>query len=329
MYKRELENLLQQKNLPKSILLYGVCSYQNTYFGELILDAWEVEKEDILTFYFDEYEFESAKKHLSQNSLFGNKNIAIIKTTKNIPKKDLDILVGICQKNANSYLLVQCFADEKNTKNMTKSFTKKQNGDFVRFFKLNIKEALSILGLQARKLKLNIGDVALSHLYLTHNEELSLAVNELSKLSILNKEIQVSDIDALVFGLGEINLGDFISDIVEKKDIKKQYENLIQSGNYQEVFIINALQNYVSELFAFHSYIKLHGNFNALDILGYPLPPQLASKRATQATRIKIPTFQAILQVLANAEYTLKQGTFKDKDVFILSTILEVQSKLV
>ncbi len=328
MYKKNLQILLQDKNLPKSLLLYGVCSYQIKHFGDEILNSWDAQKEDILTFYFDEYDFSSAKNHLSQNSLFGNKNIAVIKTTKNIPKKDLDILVGICQKNANSYLLVQCFADEKNTKNMTKSFSKKSNSDFVRFFKANANEALGILNLEARKLNLHVENFALSHLYMLHNEELSLAVNELDKLTILDKQIQKSDIDNLVFGLGEVNLSDFLSNLMDKKDVKDDFLNLSESGNYQEIFIINALQNYVSELFAFQTYIKLNGNFDATKILGYPLPIHLAQKRATQSMRLSLESFSSILKVLANAEYSLKKGSFKDKNTFVLSVILEVQSKL-
>ncbi|PID48326.1 MAG: DNA polymerase III subunit delta [Proteobacteria bacterium] len=326
MYKRELENLIRQKSLPKSFFLYGVCNYQVSYFGDVILDIWEAE--DTLTFYFEDYDFSLAKRHLSQNSLFGNKNILAIKTQKNIPKKELDTLVDICQKNQNSHFLLQCFADEKNTKNMTSSFAKKKNADFARFFKANMGEAMQLLSLEAKKLNLNISQFALNHLYLTHNEELSLAVNELSKLSILEKEIQKEDINELIFGLGEVNLGDFIVNLIDKKDIKAQFETLMQAGNHSEIFIINSIQAYVCELFAFHSYIKLHGNFDPKQILGYPLPMPLAQKRAAQGMNLDLATFKNLLHTLANAEYTIKKGSFKDKQNYLLSTLLKLQGLL-
>ncbi len=325
MYKKDLLNLLNQNALPKAFMAYGACEYQTSHFGKIIADLWSDSKDDILTFYFDAYDFSSAKQHLSQSSLFSNKNIAVIKTDKTIPKKELDTLVQICQKNDNSYLLLQFFGDEQKAKNITKSFTKKNGADFVRFFKLNMNEALQMLKLEAQKLNLDIEPYALQHLYLFHNEDISLCVNELPKLTIMETRISKKNIDELVFGLGEVNLEDFISKIVEKKDIKNDFLTLAECGQYDEIFIINSLQNYICTLFLFHSYIKIHGSFDARAILGYPLPPQLAQKRANQSMKLSLPSFAKVLKALAKAEHTLKQGTFSDKNTYLLSTILKVQ----
>lgn len=326
MYKREFESLIRQNNLPKSILLYGVCDFQITYFGNLVSKMWMGESEEALTFYFDAYDFTTLKQHLSQSSLFGNKNIAILKTDKTIPKKELDIFIDICYKSENSHLLVQCYSDEQKSKNMAKSFTKKRYADFVRFFKPNTNEAIQMLNREAQKLNLNIEHFALQHLLAIHNEDLSLAANELSKLSILDHEIMKKDIDMLVFGLGEVNLDDFVGNLLDKKDIKKEFEVLTQSGQYDEIYILNTIENYITQLFAFHSYIKLHGTFDSKAILGYSLPKNIAEKRAAQSMRMQLDVFQNILHTLTFAEYTLKKGSFSDKNTYILSTLLKLQS---
>lgn len=328
MYKREFENLLRQNALPKSIQLYGACDYQITHFGDVVSDIWKGDSEEALTFYFDAYDFSTVKQHLSQSSLFGNKNIAIIKTDKTIPKKELDVFVDICDRSENANLLLQCYGDEQKAKNMQKSFVKKRKADFVRFFKPNINEAMQLLNQEAQKSNLNINSFALQHLFMIHNEDLSLAVNELSKLSILEGEVSKKDIDSLVFGLGEVNLDDFIGNLIDKKDIKNEFETLSQSGQYDEVFMLNSIQNYITQLFAFHSYIKLNGTFDAKAILGHPLPPNLAKRRASQSMRLNIEIFQNILHTLALAEYTLKKGTQVDKNSYILSTLLKLQSMI-
>lgn len=328
MYKREFENLLRIQKIPKSLLLYGVCDYQISHFGDEVIGYWSGGVEEVTTFYFDAYDFKTLKQHLSQNSLFGNKNIAVIKVDKTVAKKELDALVDICNKSENAYLLVQCYGDEKKSANMAKSFSKKKQSDFVRFFKLNTGEAMQMLSLEAKKIGLNIQGYALQHLLMLHNEDISLAVNELPKLSILEDEVKKNDIDELVFGMGEVNLEDFMTNILDKKDIKADFQTLSESGQYDEVFILNSIENYISQLFAFHAYIKLNGTFDARAILGYPLPPQLARKRADQSMRMTIEMFRDTLEALTNAEYTLKKGAFSDKNTFLLSTLLKVQSLL-
>ncbi len=328
MYKKELVNLLNKNDLPKSLMLYGVCSYQINHFGDIILNTWQSDKDNTLTFYFDAYDFSSAKQHLSQSSLFCDKNVAVIKTDKSLPKKELDSLVDICKKNDNSYLLLQYFTDDKKVKTMANSFSKKKSADFVRFFKLNTGEAVQMLNLEARALSLNIQPYALGHLLALHHEDVSLAKNELDKLSIKDGEITKQDIDELVFGLGEVNLEDFIVKIIEKQDIKNDFAALIESGQYEETYIINAIENYISTLFLFHAYIKVHGNFDPKAILGYPLPMHIAQKRANQSMRLKLETFNNILQTLINAEYAFKKSNVTDKSTYLLSVILKIQSFL-
>lgn len=327
MYKRELENIIRQNTLPKSLLLYGACDYQITSLGDQIATIWCGGVDEPLTFYFDAYDYSSAKAHISQSSLFGDKNILVIKTDKGIPKKELDILVDLCQKDANSFLLVQCYNEDK-AKNMTKSFGKKKQADFVRFFKPNIGEAMQMMMTKAKEVSLNIQSFALQHLYMTHNEELSLAISEFTKLSTLGREITREDIDHLVYGLGTVAMDDFIAKLLSGKDIKEDYLTLVEAGSHDETRIINAIQNYLTQLFTFHAYIKLHGTFDARAVLGYPLPPQLAKERASQSIQIEVATYQKLLAVLAEAELLLKTGTYHEKGSFLLSTLLKLQATI-
>ena len=53
MYKREFENLLKAKNLPKASFIYGACDYQNALLTHALLEALDVQAEEKLTLYFD------------------------------------------------------------------------------------------------------------------------------------------------------------------------------------------------------------------------------------------------------------------------------------
>jgi DNA polymerase-3 subunit delta len=324
MYKREFENLLNANKLPKSILLYGECDYQNNFFAEKIVEKWAQADDEKLLLHYDEYNFTTAKNHLSQSSLFGGQNIVIVKSDKSIPKKELDVLIGLCEKSDNSFILFQYFGDSKKAANIAKAFKK----SFVRFFKPNLSEALSLLHVKAKEVGLNINGYALQHLYLLHMEDLSLCVNEFEKLALLDREVQSVDIDRVVYGLGSIGLDVFVEKLLKKEDIKDSFETLCESGSADEVRVINAIQNYLSQLLLFHMYIKIHGTFDARAILGYPLPPQLAKQRADMSIRIDIMVYKNMLEHLAKSELALKKVKNIDKNSYLISSLIKLQSYL-
>ena len=328
MYKREFENLLKSKKVPKSTLFHGACPYQNNFLVTQTLDALGVQNDEKFLLYYDDVTFASAKNFLSQSSLFGDRNILIIKTDKVIPAKELDILVGLCFKNESSYLFYQYFGDDKKAKNMTKSFDKQYDSTFVRFFKADYNEAITMLLTHAQSMNLSINRYALQHLYMIHMEDLSLCVNEFEKLLILEREIQTSDIDRLVYGLGSVSMDGFITKLLDKKDFKEDFARMGESEANDEIRIINAIQNYISQLFLFHAYIKLHGSFDAKEILGYPLPPQLANQRSNQSIKIDLKTYQTLLALLLETEYKLKKMQNIDKNTLLLSSLIKLQSYL-
>lgn len=324
MYKRDFENLLNSNRLPKSMLFYGECNYQNSYFSDRVIKNWSKPDDEILLLHYDQYDFTTAKNHISQSSLFGGQNIVIIKSDKAIPKKELDILVGLCEKNDNSFLLFQYFGDSKKATSIAKSFKK----SFVRFFKPNLGEALSLLNLKAKEVGLNINSYTLQHLYMLHLEDLALCVNEFEKLALFNREIHSADIDRVVFGLGTVGLDSFVEKLLKKEDMKDSFLVLSESGEADEIRVINSIQSYLSQLLLFHMYIKMNGTFDARAILGYPLPPQLAKQRADHSIRIDMQSYKNMLEHLVKSELTLKKMKNIDKNAYLISSLIKLQSYL-
>jgi len=322
MYKREFDTLLERGNVPRAVFLYGACEYQLSFLENAILKLWG--NEGVLKFYFDEYDFKAARAHLSQASLFGDKNILLLKLEKAPNAKEVDELVQLCDKININHLLFIFYGEDAKAKTLTKPFGK----SFVRIFKPNLNEALGFLNYEAKKINLSIGNFVLQHLYLIHNENLALSVNELDKLSLLNREISAADVDNLVFGMGELALEDFIVKLLNGEKIVNLYKMISQSGTVDEIRLINAIQTHLFQLFLFHSYIKIHGSFDALKILGYPLPPQLAKQRSDMSVKLKTKTFSTLFKVLTNAEYALKTNSNLDKESYIISTLLKLQGKL-
>ncbi len=326
MYKRELDGLIASGNPPKSLLLYGENFSSSTYAK--FIASKITEKENVLSFYFEEYVYESAKSFIAQPSLFGDINLLYIKGEKKIPKKEIDTLVGLCEKNANSFFIYEFSGEDRVAKDISKSFTKKKRADFVRFFKPNLSEAISILSKKAAKIGLEIEPFALQHLFMLQHEDIALSVNELEKLLLLDKKVEVDDIDKHVFGMGAVNMDSFIERFLRKEDIKEDLQQLLESGNFDEIRVLSAIQSYIVQLMMFRTYITVHGRYDAMEILGFPLPPALVKTRATQSTKIKLQTYQEMLTHLLEAEYKLKTAHNLDKNSFLFSTLIKLQTFL-
>jgi len=328
MYKREFEGVLKANKAPKSTLFYGACAYQNNALAHQLLTLLQAASEEKVMMYFDEYNFTSAKNFLSQSSLFGDRNILIVKTDKTIPSKEVETLVSLCAKNDSSYFIYQYFGEDKKATPLTKIFEKQNDGAFVRLFKADFNEAMQLLQNHANAVGLSIDRYALQHLYMIHSEDLSLCVNECEKLLVLGREIGINDINTLVYGLGSVSMDHFITKLLEKKDIKEEFERLVEGDGVEEIRIINAIQAHVSQLFLFHAYIKLHGAFDAKAILGYPLPPQLAAQRSQHSIKIDLATYQKLCAPLIDAEYRLKKVGNLEKSSYLLSSLIKLQSYL-
>jgi DNA polymerase-3 subunit delta len=326
MYKKELDILIQNSALPKSLLLYGEEFY-TSYYIKKILPTITI-KDNILSFYYDEYDFSGAKNFISQPSLFGDINLLYIKSDKKIAKKELDELVDICYKNQNSFFYFEFIGEDKVAKDLTKSFGKKKLADFVRFFKPTIGESISILANRAKELMLDIDTSVLRELLTVQNEELSLCFNDLEKLALLEKKVTTYDIREHIYGIGEVVLDDFIVKLLKKGDIKKDLEIILEAGGIDEIKVINAITNYIEMLLEFHLYIKANGIYDTKEILGYSLPPFLAKERANLSIKITPLQYELMLKELLKCEFLLKNEKNLKKNSLLYATLIKLQTFL-
>ena len=322
MYKREFEGVLRDAKLPNAMLFFGACNFQIEYFSQHAQRVKNVEEPLVL--HFDSYDFTQAKMHLSQASLFGNSNSLIIKTDSQIPKKELDVLIDLSSKNSENLLIIECYNDDQKIRTMAKSFEGK-NALNVRFFKPNTSEAIGLLKQVASQKHIDIDHFALNRLYEAQNENLSLAVNEFEKLSLLQKKIEAKDIDLLVNGDKSIVLEDLANKLINLKDIKEELKNIDQEN---EVAVVNFLQNYIVGLCNFSLYIKANGSCDSVAILGFKLPPKIEEERVRICKRFTTSNYKELLIQLANLEFALKCKTHYEKNSFLLHALLQLQSSI-
>jgi DNA polymerase-3 subunit delta len=327
MNKKELDTLLSNNTLPKSLMLYGESDFMLSHYVQAVL-AKLGSSDEIRRVFYDEFSYKDAKSFLSQMSLFGGNNIYYLKTDKGISKAEVDNLVAICHNSHESYFVFDFRGEAKRAKELSGSFSKKNSANFVRFFKPNFSESIAFLSMQAKKLSLSIDSYALTHLYHSQGEELALAYNELEKLKILDKHITAKEIDVMVYGLHSIDIGSFIKLLLSKKDIKQALFKLQESGSVSEVDIINAIQNHFVTLFLFFSYIRSYGPPDAKAILGYVPPKFVQDEWAHSSKRFKLNHYNRVLSHLAFVESALKLQTNIDKSSFLLSSLIKLQTFL-
>ena len=322
MKRQELDKAIEQGSLPNAMMFYGESHF---LIDRYIKRVSTLPDANVLSFYHDEYDFNSAKAHLSQGSLFGDRNVLIIKNEKKVPKKDLDILIELCKKNPDNLFIYGYYGSDY--KGSDKAFDKKSGGVAVRFFNPFFGEAKSIVMQEAAALGLQLDQNAAFHLLDTQNSDLALACNELEKLRILDKPIGVKEIDDLVYGLAEVKVEQLINKLLQKKEFKADLQHLIESGE-DEIRILTALSGFITQLYLFYAYIKIHGSANSADILGYKLPGYIEKERTQLCIRFKQPTYMAMLNLLLDAELKMKSSGHLDKNAILVATLLRLQALL-
>ncbi len=325
MYKRELDQKLRQA-LPKALLLWGDNAYLiDHYIKHYILTLQA--KDEMLTLYFDEWDFMKAKNYLSQSSLFGGINLLIIRYNKKIPKKELDILIALANKTSDNYLIFGFEGEAKNAKAMQSSFTDKKGGVWVRFFEANIREGVEMLQAKAQTIGLDIDHYALQHLILTLNNNLALCDNELDKLAILGTKVTSKDIDRLVYSTASLATEQFLTSLFEKQPVLEMIGTLLESGE-EETMVLRNTQRFVNEIFLFHAYIRLHGAPDSVEILGYKLPKQIEEKKAQLAMRVKPAALLNITEHLLESELEMKRSGNINKETLLYGTFIKMQRYL-
>jgi len=211
MYQREFDQKLRQ-SLPKAVLLYGENDYMIDHYIDMYVKQTDA-KESMLSLYHDEWNFEQAKNFLSQTSLFGGTNLVVVKHEKKIPKKELDVLVELANKNPDNYFIYGYSGAAKDARSMQAAFTDKKGGVWVRFFEANIRDGIALLQQKAQKIQLDIDHYALQHLMLILNNNLALCANELDKLAILGTKVTGKDIDRLVYSTAPLATEQLLIDL--------------------------------------------------------------------------------------------------------------------
>jgi DNA polymerase III subunit delta len=320
MYKSELDKHIEKKTVSNNFVFFGESTFLIDMYTKMMTN---IEDSSTLSFYHDEYNFNSAKAHLSQASLFGDRNVLVIKSEKKIDKKQLDIFIDFCEKNPDNIFVYAYYGSDQ--KAYAKAFEKKSTMS-VRFFHPKDFEAQNIIAQIAQEKKVNIDKYSISHLLQIHNGDIALASNELDKLRVYDKAITTKDIDNLVFGLAEVNIDDLIKKILNKKDFKQDLNKLLEHGE-DEIRVVTAITAYLTQLYMFNIYIRVNGVPNALEILGYPAPKFVVDEKAALSLKFKPNTYYKLHELLLSSELKMK-SSHVDKEAILLSTLIRVQTLL-
>jgi DNA polymerase-3 subunit delta len=292
---------------PNYFLFYGDEFFLSIYEEKI---NEQIKGSEVLKLYFDEYNFETAKKYISQDSLFTDASTLIIKTDK--WPKDIEKLLKILKEN-NLYV----FFSGEDKKAKAKHFGK----NFVRFFKPELKDLIiasnEYLAKQNRQIDIN-------HLkYLIEKIDYRFLFCELDKLMIVEK-INNDIIDKLVFNYNQTSFDDVFDTLFEKGDYLEKLKFLLGQG-VDETQILMAFTRYIKNLYLFHLYIKNFSYQNvSKECLGYQIPPQLEAKRKNFASSLKEQQFYEFFKILLKSELNIKSS--RDKTAVLFTTFIEIKS---
>ncbi len=325
MYQREFDNRLRN-GLPHAVLLYGDNSYMLDYYSNLYKKELDV-SESMLALYHDEYDYGRAREYLSQSSLFGGVNFLLIKSEKKVPKKELDTLIELAQKNKDNYFFYLFEGAASNARSLQGSFAEKKGGVWVRFFEPDIRDGVVLLQKKAQKIGLDIDHYALSHLMAVLNNNLALCANELDKLAILGTKVGSKDIDRLVYSTAPLATETLLIELFAKKPVVDTVSKLLELGE-DPFSILRSTQFFVQQIFLFRAYIRINGQPNSKEILGYQLPKQIEQQKAQLAQRVKTSVLLKIYEHLISSELRLKRRGSIDKESLIYGILVKLQSFL-
>ena len=131
MYQSEFDKNLQKGAISNSFVFYGESLFLIDRYIKMLSN---IEDASILNYNQDEYDFNSAKAHLSQASLFGGRNVLIIKTHKKVPKKELDELIELTKKQPGAYFIYGYYGvDHKSSNGSGTAFKKTKDKLFSNF----------------------------------------------------------------------------------------------------------------------------------------------------------------------------------------------------
>ncbi|ECX4200708.1 DNA polymerase III subunit delta [Campylobacter coli] len=315
MYRKELQNLLSKNQIDNFFFLYGADNFQSELYADFIKEKYQAD--EILKLFFEEYSFTRASDFLSGGSLFSEKKLLEIKTSKKIPTKELKVLVELCKNNKDNFFLLELYDESSKQSDIEKIFSP----HFVRFFKANgAKEGVELLSIKAKQLGVEITQNALFTLFTSFDENLYLAASELNKFSGLR--VDEKTIEQYCYSLNTGSFESFFEKILKKQDFKSELEKILD--NFNEIALINSLYNSFYRLFKIALYAKVNGKIDFKDLLGYTPPPQVGQNLSSQAFSLKIEQYKEIFTLLLKCEYELKTNSKLVKKEFLISNLLKL-----
>ncbi len=323
MKKHELDRAIDQQKVPSAMMLYGESHFLIEYYMRHISNLDNV---NILTLYNDEYSLNTALTHLSQGSLFGGDSLLILRSSKKIPKADLERLLELVDKNPTNRFIYAYFGTDFK-KGVSSAFDRSGVGGSIRLFHPYQNDAKMILISEAKRKGIELDHYVSLHLLESQNGDLALSINELDKLALSGSHIGVKDIDEIVYGTAEFKIEQLSSALVEKKKFLEILQRLLESG-YDEVRILTAISSHISVLYLYNLHTRVHAHTTSMDILGYRLPPSKEQEYQKQYMRIKPYQYKKILKLLCEVELQIKSSHSNAKNTTLIATLLRVQSML-
>lgn len=325
MYKKEFDNIIKSGKTYNAYMFYGQSEYMiEKYASDIAL--MEASGDDITKIYFDDYDFKTCKNTLLQSSLFSSKNILLIKTAKKIDKKEVNELIEACITNSESRIIFACMGDG-DFKTMASYFTDKTNSVSVRFFTPFPQEAILILENEAKKLNMKYEVSALNHLYFMHRSDLTLCVNDLNKLSILDEVISSKLVEIHCFGIGTVSLEDFLYNLLSGQNINKDLFFMLEEG-MNEINLLGQINSFIHQLFMISSYARTIGTPNPKEILGFIPPTNVWEKKSRLAINIKPEKFLELFKFMEKLELDLKSSKIPDHNAYLQASLRKLSEKL-
>ncbi|EDM23920.1 hypothetical protein [Caminibacter mediatlanticus] len=296
MYKKDFDKL---KEYPSYLVLYGDNFFLQEYERKIIN---HFKQDNIVKLYFDEYDYEEVKSYLIENSLFGNKNIIIIKHNK-IPT-NIDKLKKFAK---NNYLFFFYYGNKK-----IDIFDK----NYVRFFPPTYKEKFIIIEEIAKEYKVSISKEAID--FLTKSVEPIFFRKEIEKLSLYTNNISLDDVKKLVFIYKEESFEELFVQILRGEDFYEMLFSFLETIDYKR--IIPALIKYINDLYQYNLYIKKTGNNSLKGYLGYQLPFDIEKQRISLAIKFKDMDYFLLLKKLLEFELKMR-NTDKNKEAIFFEAM--------
>jgi len=293
LYKKEFDSLA---SIPHFVTFWGDKFYLMEYEKKILK---KFKNANILKMYYDEFDFEVAKTHLSENSLFGDTNVLIVKNDK-IPQ-NIEKLFKLAK---NSYLFFFYYGN--------KSIKFENN---VRFFHPDTKELIRFIDEKSRELNIELSKDA--KLFLIKSVEASFLEKELEKLSNYSDFITLNDVKELVFLYKEDTFEDIIVSILRGEEFEEKLNNLLIKVDYKR--FISALIRYIKELYKYNLFIKKTGSPSLKELLGYQLPFDIERQRIELAIKFKEKDYYNLLKFLLEKELQIRKG--KNSEAIFLEVI--------